>query len=557
MPRRASIFAALAGCAEAEVDFTDGFFVSARSNLRLDIFDIARAVGPAEPALAPNLRAPLASEASFSGRIPAYPTGAAVCEVEIDPQTGAVALTRYTTVDDCGRPINPLILHGQVHGGIVQGAGQALSEAFVHDAASAQVLSASFMDYAMPRADQVPSFNVALAEDPTAGNPLGVKGGGEAGITPALAVDHERRRRCAVGVRHRAHRHAGDAGAGVGGPQGRRTRGRSMTQPQGMATMIVDFQHHFTPRELIKDDPGDRLVLHYDENGAPSYTVHALLYDLDEHIRMMDAAGIDAAWLTSAAGMSADLERSKICNQRAKAAERAYPGRFIGAAHVHPLGGPPALKELNRCRDELGFQGVVVTSEADGLFLDAADYEPFWAECERLGLFVFIHPALKLNYSLGFDRYDTARSVGREFSLIMATIRLINSGVFDRHPRLIVHMAHLAGGIASMLGRVRSYQDKTFWGTAGNPRHGVTPLHDFDHYLAHNMVFDTAGFCGAVGAVKTALVELPVSRIVFATDYPQEIRARDAVAGFVRDLRALGEDGERILSGNVGLLLNV
>src|SRR5215470_12866769 len=123
----------------------------------------------------------------------------------------------------------------------------------------------------------------------------------------------------------------------------------------GPWTMIVDFQHHFTPRELIRDDPGDRLVLHYDENGAPSYTVHSLLYDLDEHIRMMDTAGIDAAWLTSAAGMAADPERSKLCNQKAKKAERDYPGRFIGAAHVHPLGGSQALMELNRCKHELGF----------------------------------------------------------------------------------------------------------------------------------------------------------------------------------------------------------
>ncbi len=116
-------------------------------------------------------------------------------------------------------------------------------------------------------------------------------------------------------------------------------------------------------------------------------------------------------------------------------------------------------------------------------------------------------------------------------------------------------MAHLAGGIASMLGRVRSYQDKTFWGTAGNARHGATPKHDFDHYLRHNMVFDTAGFCGAISSVKTALVEIPAARIVFATDYPQEIRAREAVRDFVRDVRALGADGEKILSGNVGLLL--
>jgi carbon-monoxide dehydrogenase large subunit len=90
-------------------------------------------------------------------------------------------------VDDCGQPINPMILHGQVHGGITQGAGQALCEAVLHDA-SGQVLSGSFMDYAMPRADMVPSFAVALAEDPTKGNPLRVKGGGEAGITPALAA---------------------------------------------------------------------------------------------------------------------------------------------------------------------------------------------------------------------------------------------------------------------------------------------------------------------------------------------------------------------------------
>lgn len=319
--------------------------------------------------------------------------------------------------------------------------------------------------------------------------------------------------------------------------------------------MIVDFQHHFTPRELIKEDPGDRLILYYDENGAPSYTVHRLLYDLDEHVRMMDLAGIDAAWLTSAAGMSAALDRSRIVNDRAKQAERDYPSRFIGAAHVHPLGGADAFKELARCKHELGYQGVVITSESDGLFLDAEAFEPFWTEAERLGLFVFVHPALKLNFSQQFDGYDTARSVGREFSLIMAAIRLINSGVFDRHPALTVHMAHLSGGIASMLGRVRSYQDKDFWGTAGSARHGRTPNKPFDYYLQHNMVFDTAGFCGAIGSVKTALVEIPASRIVFATDYPQEIRSREAVRDFVKDIRALGRDGEKILSGNVGLLL--
>ncbi len=319
--------------------------------------------------------------------------------------------------------------------------------------------------------------------------------------------------------------------------------------------MIVDFQHHFTPRELIKEDPGDRLILHYDAMGAPSYTIHRLLYDLDEHVAMMDESGIDAAWLTSAQGMCADAETSRLVNDKAKKAERDYPDRFIGAAHAHPLGGAEALKELNRCRHELGCQGVVITSETDGLFLDNPRYEPFWTEAARLGMFVFVHPALKLNFSQQFDGFDTARSVGREFSLIMATIRLVNSGVFDRHPGLMVHMAHLSGGIASMLGRIRSYQDKDFWGTKGKPRHGMNPEKDFDHYLRNNMVFDTAGFAGAISSVKTALVEIPSDRIVFATDYPQEIRARSAVRDFVAELRALGHDGETILSGNVRKLL--
>jgi predicted TIM-barrel fold metal-dependent hydrolase len=319
--------------------------------------------------------------------------------------------------------------------------------------------------------------------------------------------------------------------------------------------LIVDFQHHFTPRELFKEDPGDRRILTYDENGAPSYISHSLLFDLDEHVRMMDVAGVDAAVLTSGAGMCADLERSRFINDKAREAERNYPGRFIGAAHVHPLGGAAAFRELERCSNELGFQGVVITSEVDGLFLDAPEFEPFWAEASRLGMYVFVHPALRLNDSRQFNVYDTARSVGREFSLVMATIRMVNSGVLDRHPNLTIQLSHLGGGIASLLGRIRSYQDKEFWATTGNSRHGIKPERDFDYYMRERFVFDTAGFCGTIQAVKIALLELPASRIAFATDYPQEIRAREAVRDFVTELRDLGEPGAQILSGNTNLLL--
>jgi carbon-monoxide dehydrogenase large subunit len=181
-----AVAAALIGVKPEDVAFDDGFFHAPQSNRRFDIFDVARAID-SEPALAPELKQPLTSDETFHGRIPAYPTGCAVAEVEVDPDTGEVALTRYASVDDAGRAINPLILHGQVHGGVVQGAGQALMETTAHDDAG-HVLAGSFMDYALPRAAMMPSLTVELAEDPTAGNPLKVKGGGEAGITPALAV---------------------------------------------------------------------------------------------------------------------------------------------------------------------------------------------------------------------------------------------------------------------------------------------------------------------------------------------------------------------------------
>jgi carbon-monoxide dehydrogenase large subunit len=99
-----------------------------------------------------------------------------------------MTIQKYCLVDDCGQPVNPMIVHGQVHGGIVQGAGQAIGELAYYDLNSGQMLAGSFMDYMMPRADQFPFFKVDSFDVPTKGNPLSVKAGGEAGTVPALAV---------------------------------------------------------------------------------------------------------------------------------------------------------------------------------------------------------------------------------------------------------------------------------------------------------------------------------------------------------------------------------
>ncbi len=171
--------------AVGDIEFADGRFTVAGTDRSIGLYDAARAA--ADGRVPDELKGPLDGEQKFVGRIPAYPNGCAVCEVEIDPDTGTMQIVQYVAVDDVGRVINPLIVDGQVHGGIAQGVGQAVMEHVVYEDGG-QVLAGSFMDYALPRADCLPSFKVETNEVITKGNPLGVKGGGEAGTTGALAV---------------------------------------------------------------------------------------------------------------------------------------------------------------------------------------------------------------------------------------------------------------------------------------------------------------------------------------------------------------------------------
>jgi carbon-monoxide dehydrogenase large subunit len=170
-----------------QIEFKDGRFRADGGERSFDVFEIAHAARTLND-LADDLRAPLSAEIDHSFTDGGYPYGCAVCEIEIDPATGAAEIARYAAIDDVGRAINPMILHGQTHGAIAQGVGQALWEQCVVDADSGQVMTGSFMDYAMPRADILPSFATGLMEVPSPTNPLGVRAGGEGGTTPALAA---------------------------------------------------------------------------------------------------------------------------------------------------------------------------------------------------------------------------------------------------------------------------------------------------------------------------------------------------------------------------------
>ena len=181
-----ALMAHLVGVSSDMIRFEDGVFSAIDSNQALTWSELAQQAGRHD--LPHELAGGLRVRRDNEMHTPVFPNGTCICEIEIDPETGAVDIKRYATVDDVGRCINPLIVHGQTHGGIVQGVGQALLEQCFYDARTGQLLSASFMDYAMPRADVFPFFDTGISEVPMPGHPLGIRPAGEGGTTPALAV---------------------------------------------------------------------------------------------------------------------------------------------------------------------------------------------------------------------------------------------------------------------------------------------------------------------------------------------------------------------------------
>ena len=169
------------------IELRDGRFSAEGSNRSLGIFDIAR-LSETSSDLPEDLRGGLFSVCDEVSKSAGFPFGSHVCEIEIDLETGVPTIISYVAVDDVGRAINPLILHGQAHGAITQGLGQALFENCYYDPASGQLHSGSFMDYAMPKAAALPRYTTVISEVPATTNPLGVRAGGEGGTTPALAV---------------------------------------------------------------------------------------------------------------------------------------------------------------------------------------------------------------------------------------------------------------------------------------------------------------------------------------------------------------------------------
>ncbi len=327
--------------------------------------------------------------------------------------------------------------------------------------------------------------------------------------------------------------------------------------------MIIDWEHHYLPEQLwLKKGgkKGERAIFY--EHGKPRGTLHPELCDAEEQLRIMDAVGIDVAVLSMAVSNDDPriaLEECRVWNDEVAKLVQRYPKRFVGLAPVPPLGGEGALAELDRAVKDLGLSGVVIRSQASGLSMDSKELYPFYERVLRLGVPLFIHPSgVQMGMSILDAPYDLYRSVGRELDLIVATTRIILSGVLDDFPELQLVISHKGGGIAALKERIE-YQLGSSESPGTRPK-GTSNRMPFDTHF-NKIYFNLAGHHGGMNSVRCALTSIRPSRLVFGTDYPQEFSEDPTkIKTYIENIRKLEldeESKELMLGGNARRLLKM
>ncbi|WP_019634109.1 amidohydrolase family protein [Actinomadura atramentaria] len=320
---------------------------------------------------------------------------------------------------------------------------------------------------------------------------------------------------------------------------------------------VIDCHHHYVPPALVARYDAGRSDTQVAPAGMTKINSHPGLSDTAERLRVMDAAGVDVAVLSSILSWDASTAECRVTNDAFAELQASRPDRFAGLAHVPRGMTAESLKEVDRALGDLGLRGLSLPSQPDGLPLDAPELWPLYAKaCER-DVPIFVHPAMPpRGYALIGD-YDLSRIVGRELDLVLQTTRIIASGLLDRFPALTFVMSHMGGGIAAITERLRGKQH----------RFGPHLERSFDDYLGR-IYFDLAGFEGGEGALACALTALDPANLVFGTDYPQDfsgvgsVEAKGAagIAAYVRAITALDlPDGaaDAMLGGNAARLLKL
>lgn len=307
--------------------------------------------------------------------------------------------------------------------------------------------------------------------------------------------------------------------------------------------MVVDFEHHYIPAELGRKlgmDPTRKEAVR-----TRDATVHSQLFDMEAQLCDMDRVGIDIAVQSCILGWDTTLENCQLINDCTARLQREHPQRFVGLAHA-PVLDAGGLSEVERAVGQLGLKGATISSQVNGLSLDAKEFMPLYDLMHRLKAPIFVHPALSpKGYSLMLD-YQLPVILTREFDLGLAVTRLIAGGVVERYPDVKFVFAHFGGGLAGYKERIArsSYRFKL--------------PNSFEEYF-DRLYFDMAGFEGSPIALRCALEAIKPERMIFATDYPQNFNSRDpkqgrsvdGVSEYIAEIRRLPL-GKSVVDGMLG-----
>lgn len=289
---------------------------------------------------------------------------------------------------------------------------------------------------------------------------------------------------------------------------------------------MYDFHCHFVPDVASEGEPE---VVY--ERGVPSYTFRSQLADVDRLLRTLDEGGVEVAILSNLRGLSGNEEDVRRANEALAKVVEQHSDRLMFLPSITVPMTDIALDDIAGWLERA--PGVSAASRYDAANLDSPELDGLYDTLASRERFLWVHPAMgpSEEEARTFDQFDLYRTVGREYSMSTAVLRLVLGGVFDRHKRLKVVVAHLGGGIASLLPRIKLFQNKAFFNLMADPQHGRTSARPVEEYLAESLYFDTGGVLGDIGAVEATAQVIPPERIVLGTDYPQEITEASRVRG--------------------------
>jgi len=330
--------------------------------------------------------------------------------------------------------------------------------------------------------------------------------------------------------------------------------------------VIIDFEHHmFTQEQLQKGSSksGKICERYWDADGKLKTRIFQDASQVDKYLRFMDEAGIDMAVLTtSLQGTQGNPEKVSRVNDFCAKVVQENPKRYVGLASIPPLGGKPALMELERAVKELGLKGVRIMARNEGRTVDSRELWPFYERVSELGIPIDVHVETEPR---GFDALDAPYAlyyvVAREFDMAAATLRVCLGGVLEDFPDLVLIMNHFGGGVSSVIERLdayMSYADRSGWSDFYLGKPLITkPWREYFNKLYFNMAGREIG----TATVKCALTAISPRKLLFGTDWPFNYDYDpQGVKRYVAEIRELDlpkDDIEAMLGGNGAKLLGI